>query len=135
MSDTTTIDFKSADALRVVLSSLHIYTLILSSLFLFVEWKEKQLGKTSISLSLGENSLLNELKDRKTLLILLSMFTIVLWDTLDMNNFYFLFLLFSDFIRILFSFSFFFSFGQWRSIWHRSHMTCHMMWCHKPRTW
>jgi len=30
----------------------------------------------------------------------------MLWDTLDMNNFYFLFLLFSDFIRILFSFSF-----------------------------
>jgi len=76
MSDTTTIDFESADAWRVVLSSLHMYTLILSSLFLFVEWKEKQLGKTSISLSLGENLLLNELKDRKTLLILLSMFTI-----------------------------------------------------------
>jgi len=31
---------------------------------------------------------------------------VVLWDTLDMNNFYFLFLLFSDFIGILFSFSF-----------------------------
>jgi len=31
---------------------------------------------------------------------------IVLWDALDMNNFYFLFLLFSDFIGILFSFSF-----------------------------
>ena len=30
----------------------------------------------------------------------------VLWDALDMNNFYFLFLLFSDFIGILFSFSF-----------------------------
>jgi len=30
----------------------------------------------------------------------------VLWDTLDINNFYFLFLLFSDFIGILFSFSF-----------------------------
>ena len=30
----------------------------------------------------------------------------MLWDTLDMNNFYFLFLLFSDFIGILFSFSF-----------------------------
>jgi len=30
----------------------------------------------------------------------------MLWDTLDMNNFYFLFLLFSDFIEILFSFSF-----------------------------
>ena len=32
----------------------------------------------------------------------------VLWDTLNMNNFYFLFLLFSDFIEILF----YFSFGQ-----------------------
>ena len=31
---------------------------------------------------------------------------VLLWDTLDMNNFYFLFLLFSDFIEILFSFSF-----------------------------
>ena len=32
----------------------------------------------------------------------------VLWDALDINNFYFIFLLFSDFIGILFSF--FFSF-------------------------
>jgi len=31
---------------------------------------------------------------------------ILLWDALNMNNFYFLFLLFSDFIGILFSFSF-----------------------------
>ena len=31
----------------------------------------------------------------------------LLWDAWDMNNFYFLFLLFSDFIGILFSFSFF----------------------------
>jgi len=30
----------------------------------------------------------------------------LLWDAWDMNNFYFLFLLFSDFIGILFSFSF-----------------------------
>jgi len=30
----------------------------------------------------------------------------LLWDALDMNNFYFLLLLFSDFIGILFSFSF-----------------------------
>ena len=30
----------------------------------------------------------------------------MLWDALDMNNFYFLFLLFTDFIGILFSFSF-----------------------------
>jgi len=32
----------------------------------------------------------------------------VLWDAWDMNNFYFLFLLFSDFIGILFSFCFLF---------------------------
>ena len=31
---------------------------------------------------------------------------VLLWNTLDMNNFYFLFLLFSDFIGIFFSFSF-----------------------------
>ena len=31
---------------------------------------------------------------------------LLLWDALDMNNFYFLFLLSSDFIGILFSFSF-----------------------------
>ena len=30
----------------------------------------------------------------------------LLWDALNINNFYFLLLLFSDFIRILFSFSF-----------------------------
>ena len=35
----------------------------------------------------------------------------LLWDTLDRNNFYFLFLLFSDFIGILFLFLFSFSFG------------------------
>ena len=33
---------------------------------------------------------------------------VVLWDAWDMNNFYFLFPLFSDFIGILFSFFFFF---------------------------
>jgi len=31
---------------------------------------------------------------------------LMLWDAWNMNNFYFLFLLFSDFIGILFSFSF-----------------------------
>ena len=30
----------------------------------------------------------------------------MLWNALDMNNFYFLFLLFSDFMGIFFSFSF-----------------------------
>ena len=33
---------------------------------------------------------------------------LMLWDALDMDNFYFLFLLFSDFIEILFVFSFLF---------------------------
>ena len=47
------------------------------------------------------------------------------------------FLFFFSFIfwlyRILFSFSF--SFGRWRGTWHCSHMTYHMMWCHRPRRW
>jgi len=34
--------------------------------------------------------------------------TFLLWNAVDMNNFYFLFLLFSDFIGILFSFYFYF---------------------------
>jgi len=40
--------------------------------------------------------------------------------------FYF-FWLYRDFILFLF----FFSFGQWRGMWHYSHM----MWCHRPRRW
>ena len=52
---------------------------------------------------------------------------------LNTNNFYFLFFYFSDFILILFYF--YFSFGQWRGTWHWSHMTGHMMWCHRSRTW
>ena len=44
------------------------------------------------------------------------------WNT---NNFYF----------ILFYFTFTFSFRWWRSTWYCSHMTCHMMWCHRPRRW
>ena len=47
--------------------------------------------------------------------------------------FIFIFLLFSDFIGILFSFYFYF--GQWRGMWQGSHMTGHMMWCHRPRLW
>ena len=27
-----------------------------------------------------------------------------------------------------------FYFGQWRGMWYHSHMTYHMMWCHRPRT-
>ena len=41
-----------------------------------------------------------------------------------MNNFYFLFLLFSDFIGILFSFSFLFFLDDEEAC---SHMMCHMM--------
>ena len=37
-------------------------------------------------------------------------FTAVLWDALNINNFYFLFLLFSDFIGFLFLFLFLFLF-------------------------
>jgi len=55
----------------------------------------------------------------------------LLWDTLNMNNFYFLFLLFSNFIGILFSFFLFLYFRQWRGTWHCSHM----MWYHRPRRW
>jgi len=28
-----------------------------------------------------------------------------------------------------------FYFGQWKGMWHCSHMICHMMWCHRPRIW
>jgi len=59
----------------------------------------------------------------------------LLWDALDTNNFYFLSFYFSDFILILFFFCFSFSFGRWRGMWYYSHMTCHMMWHHKPRIW
>jgi len=56
-------------------SSLKIYALLLSLLFLFVEWKKKQLENISISLSLEENSVLKELKKEKTLFNLLFGFT------------------------------------------------------------
>ena len=49
------------------LLSLQIYTFLLSLLFLFVEWKEKQLENILISLSPGENSVLKGLKEGKTL--------------------------------------------------------------------
>ena len=45
----------------------------------------------------------------------------VLWDTLNMNNFYFLFLLFSDFIGIFFSFSFLFFWTMKRHVTLQSH--------------
>jgi len=56
----------------------------------------------------------------------------ILWNTLDTNNFSFLLFLWF-YINFVFL-SFWFSFGQWRGTWHCSHMTCHMMWCHRPRT-
>ena len=54
----------------------------------------------------------------------------MLWDALDTNNFYFILFYF---ILILFSFSF--SLRWWKGTWHHSHMTGHMMWYHRPRTW
>ena len=58
---------------------------------------------------------------------------LLLWDTLDMNNFYFpfffIFWLYRNFVF------FFFSFGWWRGTWQGSYMTGHMMWCHRPRPW
>ena len=59
---------------------------------------------------------------------------VMLWNALDTDNFSFLLFNFSDFILILFSFLWL-SFGQWRGMWHCSHMTCHMMWHHRPQTW
>ena len=46
-------------------------------------------------------------------------------------SFSFIFWLYRDFVF----FFFFFSFEWWRGMWHCSHMTCHMMWCHRPRRW
>ena len=56
--------------------------------------------------------------------------SVVLWDALDMNNFYFLFSFIFWLYRNFVFFFFFFSFRWWRGTWHCSHMTCHMMWCH-----
>jgi len=49
----------------------------------------------------------------------------LLWDTWDMNNFYFLFLLFSDFIGILFSFCFLFFWTMKRHVTSQSHDVSH----------
>ena len=51
--------------------SLQIYTFLSSLLLLFIEWKEKLLEKILISLFLGENLLLKEIKEGKTPLSLL----------------------------------------------------------------
>jgi len=62
-------------------------------------------------------------------------FLYLLWDALDRNNFYFLFSFIFWLYKNFVFFFFFFSFGWWRGMWHCSHMTCHMMWCHRPRRW
>ena len=54
-----------------------------------------------------------------------------LWTWTIFILFSFIFWLYRNFVF----FFFFFSFGQWRGTWHCSHMTCHMMWFHRPRRW
>ena len=51
---------------------------------------------------------------------------------LDTNNFYFIFFYFSDFTLLFF---YFLLKDDEEGTWQGSHMTGHMMWCHKPRTW
>ena len=46
-------------------------------------------------------------------------------------SFSFVFWLYKDFVF----FFFFFSSGRWRDTWQGSHITGHMIWCHRPRTW
>ena len=41
---------------------------------------------------------------------------------------------FSDF-TLLFLFLLFYFEGWWRGMWQGSHMTDHMIWCHRPKTW
>ena len=74
-SNMTTIDFGSANAWSIISSSLWICIFILSTLFLFVKWKEKWLGKISVSLFSKENSLLNGLNAENISLVLLSIST------------------------------------------------------------
>ena len=50
----------------------------------------------------------------------------------DTNSFYSLFFSFSDFTLLYF---YFLLKNDEKGMWQGSHMTCHMMWCHKPRTW
>jgi len=51
---------------------------------------------------------------------------------LDTNNFYFIFFYFSN---ITFLFFYFLLKDNEEGMWQVSHMTGHMMWRHKPRTW
>ena len=63
--------------------SFQICAFLPSLYFVFIEWKEKQLEKMSISLSSGENSLLKGLNKGKTLLSLLLELTM---DPLTFNH-------------------------------------------------
>jgi len=60
----------------------------------------------------------------QALLVVLSLRSRMLWDTFDMDNFYFLFL-FSDFIGILFYFVFFLDNEEA----HDNEVTWHVTWC------
>ena len=66
MSDTTTVVLESDNAWNISLLSFQIYDFLLSSLFLFREWKEKQLGNISISWSPRENLKLKGINKGKT---------------------------------------------------------------------
>ena len=74
-SNITIAVLESKNTWNVISSSLQICTFILFLFLLFVEWKEKWLGKIFISLFLGENLLLNGLKEENTLFNLLFAFT------------------------------------------------------------
>ena len=55
----------------------------------------------------------------------------MLWILTFFFSFYLFFL-----ILYFFSFEFLFPFyWWWRGTWHHSHMTGHMMWCHRPKIW
>ena len=67
---------ESEDALNVISLSFQMCTFLLSLFFLFVEWNNIWLVKMSISLSPGENTLLNESKEGNILFNLLFASTI-----------------------------------------------------------
>jgi len=68
-------------------------------------------------------------------LILILIYSLYCYETLWTLTFFFSFYLFF-LILYFFSFEFLFPFyWQWRGTWHCSHMTGHMMWCNRPRTW
>jgi len=71
--------------------------------FICLDNKKLLLTTNRVAISSNLNIIEKYLKDSNNIKHKGSM---MLWDALDMNNFYFLFLLFSDFIGILFSFSF-----------------------------